>query len=97
MVCGWCGYGVVMVCGWCADGVRNLAAPAYAIGEYGCWMRVVLDECGLDEPGLDEGGLLLWPGQLCPVATPPQYTPSFVGLPTLFVCTHFWLSVTGNE
>ena len=38
MVWLWCGYGVVMVCGWCADGVRNLAAPAYAIGEYGCWM-----------------------------------------------------------
>ena len=54
VICGlfkWCGYGVVMVCGWCADGVRNLAAPAYAIGEYGCWMRV-----GLNEPGLDEGG-----------------------------------------
>lgn len=76
-----------MVWLWCGYGVRNLAAPAYAIGEYGCWMRV----------GLDEGGLLLWPRQLCPVATPPQYTPSFVGLPTLFVCTHFWLSVTGNE
>ena len=43
VICGlftWCADGVRMGCGWCADGMRNLAAPAYAIGEYGCWMRV---------------------------------------------------------
>ena len=41
-----------MVCGWCADGMRNLAAPAYAIGEYGCWMRVGWVRVGV---GVGEG------------------------------------------
>ena len=77
MVCGWCEDGVVMVCGWCAQ-------PS---GTSICYRRIwVLDEPGLDEPGLDEGGLLLWPGQLCPVATPPNIRPPSSGsLPFLYV------------
>jgi hypothetical protein len=76
MVGGWWADGGRMVCGWCADGVRNLAAPAYAFGEYGCWMRVgwmrVVCFFGL-------GNFALWP--------PPPNTrpPSSGSLSFLYV------------